>query len=205
MITIAGHNIRNQADLEALDNKALLDFYNARTGKSTTRFASREKALIQVGRLVDEIIVEAGGQPGEAPTPPAKDLQPSPAPAPAPEPEKDPRTIPSPVSPPGDTPRRWPGFNFRLAPKTYQKTPRSGSKRDKALAMVSRPAGALLSDICAACEWELKDAYEGVRLLNVHSGYGLWHTKVGEDYLIRRVDAAEFSALVKEEREGSGR
>lgn len=97
-------------------------------------------------------------------------------------------------------PRRSSGMSFRLAPRDEAKTPRAGTKRAKVLEMVGKPDGALFSAIRKACDWDLKDAYEGVRLLNVFCGFGLWHEEVNgtNDYRIWQVDATTFAAKVRE-------
>lgn len=75
---------------------------------------------------------------------------------------------------------------FRLAPKprSEQKEIRAGSKRRTLFDMTSKPEGALFSEMQAACNWSAKDNYEGIRLLHVWCGYGLWSEDEGEDYRI---------------------
>lgn len=96
--------------------------------------------------------------------------------------------------------RRSAGMSFRLKPHEKQKTPREGTKRARVLAMISRDNGALFSEIREECGWNLKDAYEGVRLLNVFCGHGLWHEPVQgtNDYRIFAVDKATFEQKVRE-------
>lgn len=94
--------------------------------------------------------------------------------------------------------RRSSGMSFRLAPKGTVKSPRAGSKRAKVLGLISQPTGALFSTIQAACHWNLKDAYEGIRLLNVFCGYGLWHETEGDgNYRIWECDAKTFVVNVR--------
>jgi len=75
---------------------------------------------------------------------------------------------------------------FRLAPKatSEQKEIRAGSKRRTLFDMTSQPEGALFSEMMAACDWSSKDNYEGIRLLHVWCGYGLWSEDEGDDYRI---------------------
>jgi hypothetical protein len=102
------------------------------------------------------------------------------------------------VTPKSKASRRSSGMSFRLAPKAETKTPRTNTKRAKVLDLISAPPGALFSTIQKACGWNLKDAYEGVRLLNVFCGFGLWHEEEGEgDYRIWEVDAQTFAANVR--------
>lgn len=90
------------------------------------------------------------------------------------------------------------GMSFRLAPSLPLKPPRKGSKRARVLELISRPDGALFSEIRELCSWGTKDAYEGVRLLNVFCGYGLWHEAEGEgDYRIWQCDESTFWENVK--------
>ena len=91
------------------------------------------------------------------------------------------------------------GMSFRLAPRPdEQKTPRKDTKRALVLAMISKSEGARFSAIRKACGWSLKDAYEGVRLLNVFCGFGLWHEEECEgDYRIWQVDERTYQANVR--------
>jgi len=75
---------------------------------------------------------------------------------------------------------------FRLAPKPQdqQKAIRPNTKRRILFEMTGRPEGALFSELQELCNWSEKDNYEGLRLLNVWCGYGLWSEDEGDDYRI---------------------
>lgn len=75
---------------------------------------------------------------------------------------------------------------FRLSPKPLeeQREIRQGTNRRKLFEGCSRPEGALFSELQAQCGWKEKDNYEGLRLLHVWCGYGLWSEDEGDDYRI---------------------
>lgn len=75
---------------------------------------------------------------------------------------------------------------FRLAPKAReeQKNIRPNTKRRILFDLTSRPEGALFSELQELCGWSEKDNYEGLRLLHVWCGYGLWSEDEGDDYRI---------------------
>ena len=75
---------------------------------------------------------------------------------------------------------------FHLAPKPpeEQKEIRPQTKRRILYDHTSRPEGALFSELQAMCGWSQKDNYEGLRLLHVWCGYGLWSEVEGNDYRI---------------------
>jgi hypothetical protein len=191
---IAGRIVKQQSDLEQLSTKDLLGFYNAQTGRLTKKFHSRKVGLKQVWDLLsslDEFRTRRereekarGGPPREPPVHPPPQLTPAKE-----KPAKRKR-----VKQPARISRKGRGFSFRLAPKPEQRTPREGSKRALILELTSQPQGGLFSEIVKQCEWTVKDAYEGTRLLNVFNGFGLWHEREGEtDYRIWVVDSKEFS------------
>lgn len=75
---------------------------------------------------------------------------------------------------------------FRLAPKPLaeQKNIRKDTKRRILFDDTSREEGALFSELQQKCGWSEKDNYEGLRLLHVWCGYGLWSEDEGDDYRI---------------------
>lgn len=75
---------------------------------------------------------------------------------------------------------------FRLCPKpqSEQKAIRAGTKRRILFDMTSQPGGALFSELQKMCNWSSKDNYEGLRLLHVWCGYGLWSEEEDDDYRI---------------------
>lgn len=102
-----------------------------------------------------------------------------------------------------DAQRRGAGMSFRLPPRAEQKEPRTGSKRARVLELLRRANGALFSEVQAECGWDEKSTYEGIRLLAVFSGFGLWHepasSKAREvDYRVRVVNRTEYHKLVEQ-------
>jgi hypothetical protein len=97
--------------------------------------------------------------------------------------------------------RRGNGMSFRMRPRAEKSEPRVGSKRAAALELLSRRGGAAFSEVMERCEWSRKDAYEGIRLVNVVCGRGLWNEELKEgqselEMQVRVVTEAEFDHLV---------
>ena len=100
------------------------------------------------------------------------------------------------------TGRKKSGMTFRMAPKTRQRATRNGTHRAKVLGMLKRDKGAKFTEVQEATGWNTKQAYEGIRLLNVYSGHGLWAETIRKDgkivdYRIHVVDAVAFNRLVE--------
>lgn len=70
-------------------------------------------------------------------------------------------------------PNRTRKMNFTFSPESSVKPPRENSKRAKVLEMLKRPNGATHEEVMKAIDWDRITAYEGIRLLNKHNGYGL--------------------------------
>lgn len=67
-------------------------------------------------------------------------------------------------------------MTFDLPCASTQKQPRESSKRAKVLAMLQRKNGATHQEVMDAIGWDRVTAYEGIRLLSIHNGYGLRQT-----------------------------
>lgn len=65
------------------------------------------------------------------------------------------------------------GMTFTLPFAGSVKEPRENSKRAKVLEMLTRPQGATHEEVMKAVGWDRTTAYEGIRLLSKHNGYGL--------------------------------
>ncbi len=65
------------------------------------------------------------------------------------------------------------GMSFNLPFAGKVKEPRENSKRAKVLEMLTRPNGATHEEVMKAVGWDRTTAYEGIRLLSKHNGYGL--------------------------------
>lgn len=65
------------------------------------------------------------------------------------------------------------GMTFTLPFAGSVKEPRPSSKRAKVLEMLTRPQGATHEEVMKAVGWDRITAYEGIRLLSKHNGYGL--------------------------------
>lgn len=159
-VKIANVAVSTFEDLSAVSNADLLGFYNATTGKATTKFASRDKGLKQVWALVEPMLLAE-----EAPAP--KQEAPAPAPkqeeaAPAPKKEKAPKTE-----------RKTRGFRFKFCKRDTIKEVKEGSKRFALLQLLKQEGGATFEECMAETGWNRKDCYEGIRLLHYYVGYGL--------------------------------
>ena len=92
--------------------------------------------------------------------------------------------------------RKSSGMTFCMAPHAEQKTIRGGTKRAEVVRLLKRANGAKFSEVQEATGWVTKDAYEGIRLINTYSGFGLWADAAGDDdYRIRIVGADEYKRL----------
>ena len=96
-------------------------------------------------------------------------------------------------------PGRKLGLTFRLPPaEDGASDPRSGSAREKAFGALKGARGGTFKGVMKAAGWNRKKAYEGIRLLNLHNGFGIWSEPLeGDDYRIRFVDIGEFRRLEK--------
>lgn len=62
---------------------------------------------------------------------------------------------------------------FNLPPAETQKQLRPGTKRKRTFDLLSRPGGATVEEVREATGWNHDQALEGIKLLNIYSGYGL--------------------------------
>jgi hypothetical protein len=67
-------------------------------------------------------------------------------------------------------------MTFDLPCGSTQKPPRPNSKRAKVLSMLQGSKGATHAEVMKAIGWDRVTAYEGIRLLSIHNGYGLRQT-----------------------------
>ncbi len=223
---IAGIEVYEKRDLEGVSTVELLGFFNTHSPLQTKRFPDRASGIRRVWDLILDLAVAKRAQNRQdareealtsqeiTPLDESSAVIPTPqdiglvlevgapilaADFSAPEPTPAPKRITRTRKTEGNR-KKGSGFSFRMAPKRVQLLPRPGSKREVALRLVSQADGALFSEIAEKCGWIQKDAYEGLRLLNVHSGFGLWHERVGDDdYRIFKVEQDEFSRRVQEE------
>lgn len=157
-VKIANVAVASFEDLTAVSNADLLGFYNASTGKSTTKFASRDKGLKQVWTLVEQMLSQE-----ELPVDPKVAEVPAPVVA-APAPKKSPKA---------KTERKARGFRFKFQKREEIKSVKVGSKREQLLNLLKQEGGATFEECMAATGWNRKDCYEAVRLLHYYVGYGL--------------------------------
>lgn len=160
--------VTTQGQLKEVPTTDLLAAFNRLTGKSTKKFASRAKGEVQTFKAIQTAREE--GRLGKA------------------------------KGKSKGTPGRARALSFRLAPAKVeeQQVPRANSTREKAFAVIRAAGdrGALFSKVMETTGWSRKDAYEGIRLINLHNGFGLWSDQVGEDdYRIRIVDHRQFTSL----------
>lgn len=180
-IQIANVAVSTFEDLSAVDTAALLAFYNAETGKNTSKFASRAKGLMQVWALVEAkltqeanphaasnaLIGEFMAREEAAAAAPSPALEEAPAPAA----EEAPSAAPAAEKAPKE--RKARGFRFKFMKRDEIKKVKEGSKRAVLLDLLKREGGATFDECMAATGWNRKDCYEGIRLLHYYVGYGL--------------------------------
>lgn len=79
-------------------------------------------------------------------------------------------------------------MKFRFAPRSSFSEIRETSKRFKVFKMLDRENGATFTQIQKALEWDAQTAYEGIRLVHIAAGYGMWSIDEGNEiriYLVR--------------------
>ena len=145
---IATTNVLSAADLNDVSTADLLAFYNERTGKNTTKFASRAKGQMQVWALIEaEVTAELAAKA---------------APAASEE-----------TAPVEKKARKSRGFRFKFCKRDTIKEVKEGSKRYALLQLLKQEGGATFEECMAETGWNRKDCYEGIRLLHYYVGYGL--------------------------------
>ena len=162
-----------QADLKGMSAQALVTLHNKLAPKPVNRFSDRKTAERRVWAL--------GTKEAASPSPEAS--QP-----------KKPRATAEKKQPSSGGVRLK---TFRLAPRDDKHEPREGTKRAETLRLLSRENGAKFSEIQEKIGWDEKTAYEGIRLINVQCGYGLYHTNLpdGDYRIFLAKDMKEFRAL----------
>jgi hypothetical protein len=177
---IDGVPVQCELDLAAFSTTRLVELFNKHATEPVTRFASRPVAyrrlfevlqgLTQVeAPVLEEPVIEAPVITEEkaAPTP-IVELKKRAGPA---------REM---LTESLEKQGRKARFGFRLPPAVAPKQPRSGTNRALLHTLGSRPEGALFSEAMTACGWDQKTAYEGIRLLSVFNGFGLWSEQEGD-------------------------
>ena len=156
---IANTNVLSAADLNDVSTADLLAFYNERTGKNTTKFASRAKGQMQVWALIEAEV--------------AAELVAAEAAKIAAEAAKAAPTAETTKAPAEKKTRKSRGFRFKFCKHGTIKTVKEGSKRYALLQLLKREGGATFEECMAETGWNRKDCYEGIRLLHYYVGYGL--------------------------------
>lgn len=89
-------------------------------------------------------------------------------------------------------------MGFRLSPADTVKPIRPGSKRHTVFQLMSSPKGTTFYTIMETCGWTKRDAYEGVRLVNITAGYGIWGDYQEDgDVTLKIVTKEEYEKLLK--------
>lgn len=149
---IAATNVLSFTDLSDVSAADLLAFYNERTGKNTTKFASRAKGQMQVWALIEaEVAAELAAIEAAKVAPAA----------------------PEETAPVEKKARKSRGFRFKFCKRDTIKEVKEGSKRFALLQLLKQEGGATFEECMAETGWNRKDCYEGIRLLHYYVGYGL--------------------------------
>lgn len=149
---IATTNVLSAADLNDVSTAELLAFYNERTGKNTTKFASRAKGQAQVWAIIEAEVADELVAIEAAKAAPAASEEAAPVEKKA---------------------RKSRGFRFKFCKRDTIKTVKEGSKRYALLQLLKQEGGATFEECMAETGWNRKDCYEGIRLLHYYVGYGL--------------------------------
>lgn len=149
---IAATNVLSFTDLSDVSTADLLAFYNERTGKNTTKFASRAKGKMQVWALIEaEVAAELAAIEAAKAAPAASEE----------------------AAPVEKKARKSRGFRFKFSKRDTIKEVKEGSKRFALLQLLKQEGGATFEECMAETGWNRKDCYEGIRLLHYYVGYGL--------------------------------
>lgn len=162
--------IQSSGELEKMSTQQLVELYNStKPTVLVKRFASHEVAV----RRTIKRIAECQEMP-EAKAAPE---------APAPKAAKEPKApkAPKAAKPPKEKKPRstLPGGRrklFNLPVRAHAKPHREGTKRAIIIDMLGRPNGASFEEVQAACGWDQRTTYEGIKLVHVHLGYGMEET-----------------------------
>lgn len=153
---IANTTVTSETHLNEVSTADLLAFYNERTGKNTTKFASRAKGMAQVWALIkDEVAAELEQCLAEL------------------EAEVTAEAAEAAEAPAEKKTRKSRGFRFKFCKYDTIKTVKEGSKRYALLQLLKREGGATFEECMAETGWNRKNCYEGIRLLHYYVGYGL--------------------------------
>ena len=157
---IAATNVLSLADLSDVSTADLLAFYNERTGKNTTKFASRAKGQMQVWALIEaEVATELAALEAAKAAPTAS--------------EEAAPTASEEAAPVEKKARKSRGFRFKFCKRDTIKAVKEGSKRYALLQLLKQEGGATFEECMTETGWNRKDCYEGIRLLHYYVGYGL--------------------------------
>lgn len=169
-----------RADVKAADTSELLEAYNKIVGadKQIQKFRDRATAEKRTWDLIGSL------PPGEETT------------AGAVKSGKPTRKA--------ETPAKKRSMRFCFAPVAAKeiKPIRESSLRFKVYQMISQENGALFSEIQKACNWDARTTYEGIRLVHLKAGYGMWSENLPNgDIRIRIIkDNKEYTTLRNEEK-----
>ena len=153
---IANTIITSEAHLSEVSTADLLAFYNERTGKNTTKFASRAKGQAQVWTLIEaEVTAELEQCLAEL------------------EAEMAAGAVETTEAPAEKKARKTRGFRFKFCKRDTIKEVKQGSKRFALMQLLKQEGGATFEECMAETGWNRKDCYEGIRLLHYYVGYGL--------------------------------
>ena len=137
--------------------RELVVIYNELTGKSIKKFRDHATAI---ARVEAELAIKGIGTPVAHKATPKKPVVNKASPRRENKEEKKPSTRSRKV--------------FSFEPFSIIKYHRPNTARDRAVKILARAKGATFEEVQAVTGWDLhRHAYEGIRLLNTHLGYGI--------------------------------
>lgn len=143
-------------NVEALKGNELVAFYNKLTGENVKKFSDRNTGLRRVKAAI------AAAKPVEVEAKAKVEAT-----------KKD---APSKTFEHGSINRR---VRFSASAKAEIKGHRQGTKRATLIKLLGRDKGASMAECEAATGWDYKTCYEGIKLLNTYTGYGLSEDEEG--------------------------
>lgn len=150
-------------DIKGLNGRELVDLFNDLTGNSTKRFSTRAAGLKRTLAAYDDAkgAKLATNYSGKAKTAKAAKVE---------------------VVPVGDVARKR---RLTFEAKDLIKAHRPNTRRAQVIQMLSRPNGASVQQVMDAIpDWDYKTAFEGIKLINAYTGYGLEEDVAGRIHLI---------------------
>ncbi len=152
----------DRIEIESLSGKELVATFNRLTGEAVKKFANHATGVRRVLAALDKAQAEK----------PAVEAAPEPKSKPAAATKATAAPPPVEAAPAVETP----------ATVADDKAPRPGSKRERLLVELRKPAGLTLEQMAAMFEWKPNDCRDALRLLRTKNGINAIKSENGTSY-----------------------